>query len=134
MNQSHDNRSLSTLVSDLTQQSSDLIRKEAELAKAEMSEKLSEAQSALIALAIGGALLIVGMFYILNAVVYGIAEILPPDLSPWLAALIVGGTISVIGYLLVQKSKSKLQPKNLKPEQTMDSLQHDKIMLKEKAQ
>jgi hypothetical protein len=134
MNQSHDNRSLSTLVSDLTQQSSDLIRKEAELAKAEMSEKLSEAQSALIALAIGGALLIVGMFYILNAVVYGIAEVLPPDLSPWLAALIVGGTISVIGYLLVQKSKSKLQPKNLKPEQTMDSLQHDKIMLKEKAQ
>ena len=134
MNQSHDNRSLSTLVSDLTQQSSDLIRKEAELAKAEMSEKLSEAQSALIALAIGGALLIVGLFYILNAVVYGIAEVLPPDLSPWLAALIVGGTISVIGYLLVQKSKSKLQPKNLKPEQTMDSLQHDKIMLKEKAQ
>ena len=134
MNQGHDNRSLSTLVSDLTQQSSDLIRKEAELAKAEMSEKLSEAQSALIALAIGGALLIVGLFYILNAVVYGIAEVLPPDLSPWLAALIVGSTITVIGYFLVQKSKSRLQPRNLKPHQTMDSLQHDTNMLKEKAQ
>ncbi len=134
MNQGHDNRSLTTLVSDLTQQSSDLIRKEAELAKAEMSEKLSEAQSALIALAIGGALLIVGMFYILNAVVYGIAEVLPPDLSPWLAALIVGTTITIIGYLLVQRSKSRLQPGNLKPDQTMDSLQHDTIMLKEKAQ
>ncbi|GJL73087.1 MAG: hypothetical protein NMNS01_22860 [Nitrosomonas sp.] len=134
MNQGHDNRSLTTLVSDLTQQSSDLIRKEAELAKAEMSEKLSEAQSALIALAIGGALLIVGLFYILNAVVYGIAEVLPPDLSPWLAALIVGSTITVIGYFLVQRSKSRLQPRNLKPDQTMDSLQHDTIMLKEKAQ
>ena len=134
MNQDHDNRSLSKLVSDLTQQSSDLIRKEAELAKAEMSEKLSEAQSALTALAIGGALLIVGLFYILNAVVYGIAEVLPPDLSPWLAALIVGSTITVIGYFLVQKSKSRLQPRNLKPGQTMDSLQRDTIMLKEKTQ
>ena len=134
MNLGHDKRSLTTLVSDLTQQSSDLIRKEAELAKAEMSEKISEVQSALIALAIGGALLIVGLFYILNSVVYGIAEVLPPDFSPWLAALIVGSTITIIGYFLLQRSKSKLQPRNFKPDQVMNSLQHDKNMLKEKMQ
>ncbi len=127
-------RSLSTLVSDLTQQSSDLIRKESELAKAELSEKITEVQTALSALAIGGALLVVGLFYILNAVVYGIAEILPPDYSPWLAALIVGSVIGIIGYFLLQTGKSKLDPRSLKPEQTMDSLQRDKNMLKEKAQ
>lgn len=134
MNLGHEKRSLSTLVSDLTQQSSDLIRKEAELAKTEMSEKISEVQSALISLAIGGALLIVGLFYILNAAVYGIAEVLPPDFSPWLAALIVGSVIGIVGYSLLQGGKSKLKRKNLRPDQTMDSIQRDTNMLKEKAQ
>ncbi len=129
-----DNRSLGALVSDFTQQSSDLIRKEAELAKAEFSEKISDVQSALTALAIGGALLVVGLFYILNAVVYGIAEVLPPDYSPWLAALIVGGVVGLIGFSLLQKGKSNLKPKSLRLEKTMDSLQRDKNMLKEKTQ
>lgn len=134
MDYEKDNRSLGALVSDFTQQSSDLIRKEAELAKAELSEKLSDVQSALTALAIGGALLVVGLIYILNAVVYGIAEVLPPEYSPWLAALIVGSVIGIIGYFLLQKGKSDLEPRSLKPQQTMDSLQRDKNMLKEKAQ
>ncbi len=133
MNLGHEKRSLTTLVSDLTQQSSDLIRKEAELAKAAMSEKISEVHSALIVLAIGGALLVVDLFYILNVFVYGIAEVLPPDFSPWLAALIVGSVIGIVGYFLLQGGKSKLKPKNLKPEQTMNSLQRDTNMLKEKA-
>ncbi|PTN10959.1 phage holin family protein [Nitrosomonas aestuarii] len=125
-----EDRTLSTLLKDLAQQTSDLVRQETKLAIAEMSEKKSETKRNLTALATGAGLLLVGLIYILDAVVYGLAELLPPDYSPWLAALIVGIVTSLIGYLLIIMSKSNLAPENLTP-RTADSLQRDKNMVKE---
>lgn len=125
-----EDRTLSTLLKDLTQQTSDLVRQETKLAIAEMSEKKSETKRNLTALATGAGLLLVGLIYILDAVVYGLAELLPPDYSPWLAALVVGIVTSLIGYLLIIMSKSNLAPENLTP-RTADSLQRDKNMVKE---
>ncbi|SFK95444.1 Putative Holin-X, holin superfamily III [Nitrosomonas aestuarii] len=125
-----EDRTLSTLLKDLAQQTSDLVRQETKLAIAEMSEKKSETKRNLTALATGAGLLLVGLIYILDAVVYGLAELLPPDYSPWLAALVVGIVTSLIGYLLIIMSKSNLAPENLTP-RTADSLQRDKNMVKE---
>ncbi|MCB1948546.1 phage holin family protein [Nitrosomonas sp.] len=124
-------RTLGTLLNDLARQSSDLIRQETKLAIVEMSERKSEAKQNLTALATGAGLLIVGLIYILDAVVYGLAELLPPDYSPWLAALIVGIITSAIGYMLVVMNKSNLAPENLAP-RTADSLQRNKKMVEEK--
>ena len=121
-------RTLGTLLNDLARQSSDLIRQETIV---EMSERKSEAKQNLTALATGAGLLIVGLIYILDAVVYGLAELLPPDYSPWLAALIVGIITSAIGYMLVVMNKSNLAPENLAP-RTADSLQRNKKMVEEK--
>ncbi|GJL75059.1 phage holin family protein [Nitrosomonas sp.] len=126
-----EDRTLFTLLNDLAQQTSDLIRQETKLAIAEMSEKKSETKLNLTALATGAGLLLVGLIYILDAVVYGLAELLPPDYSPWLAALIVGIVTSLIGYMLIVMSKSNLAPENLTPK-TADSLQRNKNMVKEK--
>ncbi|HBV22140.1 MAG TPA: phage holin family protein [Nitrosomonas sp.] len=126
-----EDRTLFTLLNDLAQQTSDLIRQETKLAIAEMSEKKSETKLNLTALATGAGLLLVGLIYILDAVVYGLAELLPPDYSPWLAALIVGIVTSLIGYMLIVMSKSNLAPENLTP-RTADSLQRNKNMVKEK--
>ncbi len=126
-----EDRTLFTLLNDLTQQTSDLIRQETKLAIAEMSEKKSETKRNLTALATGAGLLLVGLIYILDAVVYGLAELLPPDYSPWLAALIVGIVTSLIGYTLIMMSKSNLAPENLTPK-TAESLQRDKNMVEEK--
>ncbi|SEQ74647.1 Putative Holin-X, holin superfamily III [Nitrosomonas sp. Nm51] len=131
MHTGKEDRTLSTLLNDLARQTSDLIRQETKLAIAEMSERKSETKRSLTALATGAGLLVVGLIYILDAVVYGLAELLPSDYSPWLAALIVGILTSVIGYMFITMSKSNLAPENLAP-RTADSLQRDKNMVEEK--
>jgi drug/metabolite transporter (DMT)-like permease len=127
-----EDRSLSSLVSDLTRETSELMRKEVELGKAEISDKITQVQHSMIALAIGAALILVGLFYVLDAVVYGLAELLPPDLSPWLSALVVGVIVAIVGYVLLKKGQHDLEPENLAPTRTTESLQKDKQMLEEK--
>lgn len=131
MQTNKEDRTFSTLLKDLAQQTSTLVRQEARLVIAEMSQKKNETQRNLTALATGAGLLLLGFIYILDAVVYGIAELLPPDYSPWLAALIVGVLVSLIGYILIVISKPNLEPENLVPK-TVDSLKRDKNMVKEK--
>ena len=125
-----EDRAFSTLLTDLAQQTTTLVRQETRLVIAEMSEKKNETQRNLTALATGAGLLLVGLIYILDAVVYGLAELLPQDYSPWLAALIVGISTSFVGYMLIVLSKSNLEPKNLAPK-TVDSLKSNKNMVKE---
>lgn len=124
-------RTLSNLLRDLAQQTSNLVRQETELAIAEMSENRSEIQRDLVGLATGAGLLLIGLIYILDAVVYGLAEILPPDYSPWLAALIVGMVTSLIGYMLIVFNRSSLKSRNLAP-RVMNSLERDKNMVEDK--
>ena len=134
MDNSANERSIGSLFADLTDQSSQLMRKEAELIKAELSSKLSQVKSALLMLVLGAAGLIVGLFYILDAIVYGIAEVLPPDLGPWLAALIVGLITGGIGYAMIKKGEDQLKPDNLKPERTVRAIAKDKQLIEEQVQ
>jgi len=52
-------------------------------------------------------------------------------MEPWLAALIVGGVVTVIGIILVSMGKSKLSARNLQPNRTIATLQDDKRWAKE---
>jgi hypothetical protein len=124
---------LSALFSELTNETVDLVRQEVALARAEMSKKISTAQTALTSVAIGAAILLAGLFIILLAVVNVVAMILPPDLAPWLAPLIVGVVIALIGYGMLKGGSHKLQPKNLVPERTVHSFRRDKVLVEEKA-
>jgi hypothetical protein len=44
----------------------------------------------------------------------------------WLAALIVGLVVAVIGLVLVQRGRAALKQTTLKPEKTIESLKEDK--------
>ena len=127
-------RSIGNLFADLTEQSSQLMRKEAELLRVELSSKLSQVKSALLMLILGAVGLIVGLFYILNAVVYGIAEILPPELGPWLSALIVGLIAVGVGYATIKKGEEQLRPENLKPQRAARAIAKDKRLIEEQVQ
>lgn len=125
-------QSLPSLLSDLTRDIVDLVRQEIALARAEMSGKMASAQTALIAVAIGGAVLLVGMFFILQALVNGLAMLLPPEVAPWLAPLLVGVAVALGGYVMLKSGSSKLTAENLMPKRTIDSLQRDKNVIQEK--
>lgn len=124
---------LASLFSDLTRNMMDLVRQEIALAKAEVSQKISTAQGGITEIAIGAAILLAGLFIILQAIVNAVAMLLPPNLAPWLAPLIVGVVIALIGYGMLKAGSSKLQPDNLLPHRTMDSLKRDKAVAEERA-
>jgi predicted phage tail protein len=125
-------KSLPALFSALTSETVDLVRQEIALARAEMSQKISTAQNAVTSVAIGAAILLAGLFILLQAVVNGVAMFLPPEMAPWLAPLIVGVVIAIIGYAMLKGGSAKLKPDNLMPHQTMDSLRRDKTVAQEK--
>jgi len=126
-----DDRSLGALISELAQDTTTLVQQEVALAKAEMSEKASQVGQSVSTLAIGGVILLAGLLALIDFAIYGLAELLPPDLSPWLGALIVGVVLSVIGYIMLQSGRQKIKSTTLTPERTTTSLQRDKEMVKE---
>jgi hypothetical protein len=124
-------RSFGSLFTELTQETTTLVQQEVALAKAEMSEKISQVGSGLATLIIGGFILFAGLLKLLDAAIFGIAELLPPDLTPWLAALIVGVIVAIIGAVMLQKGRSNLKSGNLAPRRTAESLRRDKEFAKE---
>jgi xanthine/uracil permease len=129
--EARDDRSIGTLVSELSQETTTLLQQEIALAKTEMAEKVSQVSTALVRLALGGLVLFAGLLLLLDAVVYGLSEIMPPDLTPWLPALLVGLVVAIIGAVLLQKGRSNLQTSSLMPQRTATSLQRDTHMVKE---
>lgn len=117
-----DDRSLGELFTDLSRKTTMLVRQEIELAKTEMTEKITEAGKNIGFLVIGGAVLYTGLIFILAA----LAILLADYMSDWLAALIVGLIVAVIGVVLVQRGRTALKQTTLAPEKTIETLKEDK--------
>ena len=125
MNHDRSDKSLPTLFADLTRDIVDLLRKEVALGRAELAQKVSHAQSGVSSIAIGAAIAMAGMVILLLAAVNGLAMVLPPDLAPWLAPLIVGGVVVLIGYVMLKSGQANLKAENLVPQRTLNSLRAD---------
>ncbi len=124
-------RSIGGLIRDLTYELTSLVSKEAELAKAEASEKVSQFGAGIAALAVAVVLLVVGLEELTDAATVGVGYLLPQAMVPWLAPLIVGGVIAILGLILLMKGRSNLQPLNLAPNRTTESLRKDKAVAQE---
>jgi xanthine/uracil permease len=122
MQQGREDRSLGELFSELSRDTSTLIRQEIALAKTEMSEKASTVGKNVGFLAVGGAVAYAGFLVLLGALVVILALFLPW----WLSALIVGFVVAAIGYTLVQKGISTLKQVDMAPRETIESLKEDK--------
>jgi Putative Actinobacterial Holin-X, holin superfamily III len=123
-------RSLMALFSDLLRETSTLVHNEAELAKVEISDKVSQVSNGLAELAIGGLIVFAGFIVTLIAIANGLAHILPPEQADWLAPLIVGVVVMVIGYIALMRGRRNVKPENLAPERTMESMRRDAQMVK----
>jgi hypothetical protein len=120
------------LFSDLWREMSTLLRDEAELAKAEISEKMTQVQTAATELAAGVAVLYAGFLLLLAAAAAGLAQLLG-DQGPWLGPLIVGLVVAIAGALLLARGRNQIKAGNLAPERTMDALRKDANLAKEHA-
>jgi hypothetical protein len=129
-------RSLGELLKELSRESSLLVRQEVDLARTEVSEKASRLAHATGHLALGGAIAVVGGLVLLAAVVTGVGALLDTflstELSAFLAPLLVGGVIAFIGYGMVRKSLDALGNEGLVPQKTKETLQENKVWLKER--
>ena len=122
MEQSKDDRSLGELFSELSRQTSTLIRQEVALAKAEMKQKGTEVGKDVGMMAAGGALAYAGLLALIATIIIVLAEFMPW----WLSALIVSLVVLGIGGLLVQRGMSALKQTSMAPEQTIETLKEDK--------
>jgi uncharacterized membrane protein len=135
MDQTNGNHSLSSLFASLTREVSNLIRQEVALARAEVTEKVSDLESGAGSLAAGGMIILVGLFFLAEALVFGIAALLQlwtsAVVAAWLAPLLVGVVIVIVGWALLARGRSKLRARNLAPRRTVDSLRRDEQLVEE---
>lgn len=124
--QGESSSSFSSLFKSLTYDVTSLVRNEVELAKAEISEKASQASAGVGSIAAAGAIMFCGFLVLLAAAVFGLNTVLPPETTPWLSALIVGGVVLLIGFIMLQSGRKKLKSQNLMPNRTMASLRNDR--------
>jgi uncharacterized membrane protein YqjE len=117
---------LGELFKQLAQESATLIKQEMQLARAEMQDSIRTITRGAMMLAIGGGLLLVGLLALTAFLIVILGQALD---NYWLGALLVG-----IGAALVMNGKNKLQGSELKPEQTIRSLQEDKRWAQSEAQ
>ncbi len=115
-------QTLTGLLRELFQESKTLLRQEIDLAKVEMSKKVSRAGKDLIFVGIGAALACGGLLVLLAAAVLIVAQILPP----WIAALVVGFVVVAIGYGLIQKGLNDLKNVSPVPHHAINALKEDK--------
>src|SRR5215212_720354 len=128
MAQLRDERSLGDLFSDLSRETTTLVRQEVQLAKAELTQSATEAVRGIGMLVAGGAVAYAGLLFVLLAIVFGLIK---GGLEPRVSALIVGLVVVAIGAVLVLRARNALKPANLAPQQTVETLKEDAAWAKE---
>jgi hypothetical protein len=117
-----DDRSLGELFAELSRETSQLVRKEMELATTEMTGKVKAGAAQAGMVGAGGVLMHAGLLVSLAAVVLILAEF---GLPIWLAALIVALAAVGLGYMLTTRGMARLRRTSFVPAQTMESLKEN---------
>ncbi len=119
---------LGRVFKDFTSSVSNLARKEVELAKAEMSEKVNQAERGAVSMITSGVVVLFGIQFLLAAITLALATVMPG----WVAALIVGIVVTAVGAYLFVKGRNQLKPSNLAPDRTIESVREAGVSAKEK--
>ncbi len=121
-------RSIPDLVGDAVSQLAKLIGNEFELARAEFSEKISQAGRAGAMIGAGAVIFIPALVLLLMSAAAGLMH---AGLSDPIAYLLVGGVSALVSAGLVWIGLSRLSGDALKPTVTIEQVQRDKAAAKE---
>jgi len=122
-----DSRSIPDVISDVARDLANLVRKESELVRTEVSEKIADAAKAGVSMSMGAALLLGGALCLLAAMVLALSHVMDPA---W-AALLVAVVAGLGGYTLVKGAAKKVQPSALAPDRATRQIQKDAQLVKE---
>lgn len=128
-----DGKPLMGLFSDLWRETSTLVHDEAELAKAELSEKVSQVGAGAAEMAVAGGVLFAGFLILLFAAVGALDMLIDSPHAIWISPLIVGVVVMIVGYLLLKRGQHNVQPESLAPQRTVQSLRDDAQLAREHA-
>src|SRR5690606_12381616 len=96
------------------------------LLKVETTSAINDTRTGIASMAAGGAVLYAGFLFLLVSAVMALSQVM----EPWLAALIVGGVVLIIGAIMLGSGKKKLEPGAFRPSHTQASLEKDRNMIK----
>jgi uncharacterized membrane protein len=108
-----------TLIGRLLDDATALVRNELALARAEFMQSANALKLSITSMAGGTIVLAGGVLTLIAAAVLALAEVV----EPWLAALLVGVVLAVVGFLMIKAAKRKLAAASL--DRTSESLRKD---------
>jgi Putative Actinobacterial Holin-X, holin superfamily III len=125
---SQNSRSIQELFSDAVGQLAKLVGNEFELARAELSEKASQAGRAATIIGAGAVILTPALVLLLFALS---AALIRSGFSEPVAYFLTGGGAALVSAALIAAGLSRLSGDALKPSVTLDQVQRDKVAAKE---
>ena len=120
--------SIGDLFADLTRDMSTLVRQEVQLAKTEVTHKLSSVGKDVGFMVVGGLLAYSGFLALIAAIIIILGSVGVPW---WLSALLVGIVVAAVGYFLIMKGRDALKRLDMAPHQTIQTLKEDAEWAKE---
>lgn len=128
MGPTRDARSIGDLLRDLGSDAALLIRQELRLARTEVQENVRHSLQSLIVILAGGLMAFAGFIVLLSAAVDGLILF---GVERWLAELIVGGGVVLVGLIIARSGQKALESTDLAPQRASASVRRDVDMLKE---
>lgn len=122
------NRNALDTAFDLVQEFASLWRKEIRLARTEIAQKVNVVTAGVGLICSGLALALAGLVVLLQAAVA--ALIAYAGLRPAVSAAIVGGAVVLLSIALFAIGKSRMNPKNLSPDKTIEQPKRDFAVVK----
>lgn len=114
-------RSVPDVLEDIASNLAQLVQAEFRLAKTELQEGAEKVARPGATLGAGVALAFYGLGFLLLAAVYAMSLVM----AGWLAALIVGGVLTVAAGIFIVAGGLKLKRANLIPDKTIRTLEED---------
>lgn len=123
-----DDRSIGSLISGLLQDIRLLVGQEIDLAKRELSDKVSAVSRSAVSIVVGAVLAIGGLFVLMAALVL----ILDLFMPAWVAAFVLALALLAIGGIILFLGVQKLRTMKYVPERTVKTVEEGVQRVKER--
>jgi len=125
-------RSIGELFGQLSQDMTLLVRQEVQLARTEMTDKISRVAANLVSIGAGGFVAYMGGLALMAALILAIRDLASDQLRS--LAGTEGATYPIIGYVMLQRGLKELKSAELAPRRTVENIREDVQSIKDDVQ